>query len=501
MELIKWEKVSHEVLEYLFWFFAETGKVPIVTDNVICFMLDRVFDNWCNEAAYLLNYATASEIDKVAEEFVEAGPFYVLNMANGNPIIVETNTLQMEEGECYRPALIFKSVKEWVTHKPGSDVHLEPSTRSLIRDRLLGIVFSQCFDIVDRDIGTKEDLNFGCQIALGFKKGPLDIMTELGTSEVQRITERFQLDRPGFPKPKAGLQEYTSFNRLILVDRFDDVILITIRRPQAMNALNPTITEEILQVFKTYHDDPTVTGFVLVGYGKQAFSAGADIGTFPEVLGNREAAMNHSRTFARVQLYMDQMKKPIVAALNGYAMGGGLEVAIRCHDMLATPNALLQFPEVTLGILPGIGGCVVPYRKWPKAAALFHEMICLARPMKAQEALELGVISKICPDYSTLVEEAISRVRELKGNLPKPALGPIEIPEFSIPQEPKAGNLVLSREAVQVIWETIVAAAKERELNDALERGYEGFGRLACMDAAKEGITAFLEKRKPVYKK
>ena len=98
------------MLDYLFWFFAKTGKAPIITDNAICFVLDRIFDNWCNESAYLLNDATASQIDKVAEEFVFAGPFFVLNMANGNPIIIETNTLQMEEGAHYQPAPILASV-------------------------------------------------------------------------------------------------------------------------------------------------------------------------------------------------------------------------------------------------------------------------------------------------------------------------------------------------------------------------------------------------------
>ena len=95
VEVISWDGGSRETLDYLFWFFAKTGKVPIIADNAICFILDRVFDNWCNESAYLLDQATVSQVDKVAEEFVFAGPFFVLNMANGNPIIIETNTLQM----------------------------------------------------------------------------------------------------------------------------------------------------------------------------------------------------------------------------------------------------------------------------------------------------------------------------------------------------------------------------------------------------------------------
>lgn len=110
VEVINWEKASLETIEYLFWLFCTTGKAPVITDNVLCFMLDRIFDNWCNEAAYLLKDATAAEICRSVEEFAHQGPFYVLNMGNGNPIIIETNTLQMEEGENYRPSPMFASV-------------------------------------------------------------------------------------------------------------------------------------------------------------------------------------------------------------------------------------------------------------------------------------------------------------------------------------------------------------------------------------------------------
>ncbi|MCX5799618.1 MAG: 3-hydroxyacyl-CoA dehydrogenase family protein [Proteobacteria bacterium] len=138
VEVIVWDKVSQEVVDYLLWVFAITGKVPIVTDNAICFMLDRIFDNWCNEAAYLLDNATAGEIDQVAEELVSAGPFYVLNLANGNPIIFETNTLQMEEGKHYQPVSILRSVKEWQTKRLGVTLDIPENVRNIVRDRLLG---------------------------------------------------------------------------------------------------------------------------------------------------------------------------------------------------------------------------------------------------------------------------------------------------------------------------------------------------------------------------
>jgi len=500
VEVITWEGGSQEVVDYLFWFFAHTGKVPIITDNAICFMLDRIFDNWCNEAGYLLDHASASQIDTAVEEFVFAGPFYVLNMAQGNPIIIETNTLQMEEGPHYRPAPIFGSVDTWLTHRPGTRLEVPEDMKSAIRDRMLGILFSQSFDIVDRGIGTKEDLNFGCQIALGFRKGPFDIMQDLGEAEVNRIMGRFQDERPGFPQAKKSFSAYQDFKRHLLVDEVDGVKVITIRRPQAMNAISDEINDEILAVLRENIDNPSVKGFVITGYGMSAFSAGADIGRFPEMLGDRDASVQYSRDCAKVQLFMDQMDKPVVAAVNGLALGGGFEVAIRCHSMVATRNATFQFPEITLGILPGIGGCIVPYRKWPQGASIFHEMISLARRISVKEAADIGMVSRITDDYSEMIIEAVKEVNSIQGKIKRIPDRSVDIPEITIPDQPMAGGLALSKEAISIIIKTIKAGAAADNLADALEIGYRGFAEIACTDAAKEGISAFLEKRRPEYK-
>jgi enoyl-CoA hydratase/3-hydroxyacyl-CoA dehydrogenase len=424
-----------------------------------------------------------------------------LNMANGNPIITETNTLQMEEGAHYKPAPIFPSVDRWLTKRPGSKVDVPEDVKKKVRDRMLGILFSQSFDIIDRGIGTLGDLNYGCQIALGFKKGSLDIMRDLGEAEVKRIMKRFEEDRPGYPQPKKSFSLYQEFNRFLLVDEMDGVVVITLRRPEALNAISDEINNEILGVLKKYADDPAIQGFVITGYGNRAFSAGADIGKFPQTLGNFNAAAQYARDCAEVQLFMDKMKKPIVAAINGMALGGGFEVALRCHGMVATKNAFFQFPEITLGILPGIGGCIVPYRKWPQGAKLFHEMICVARPMNAIEALEIGMVAKLVDDIPDLIKEAVEEVKNLQGKMKRIPDGKVEIPEFSIPDPPMAGKQVLSKEAVAITMKTIRAGAAAAKFAEALEIGYKGSAEISCTDAAKEGITAFLEKRRPEFKK
>jgi len=501
VEVITWDKVSQEVVDYLFWMFAATGKVPIITSDAICFVLDGVFDNWCNEAAYLLDVATASQIDHIAEEFVSSGPFYVLNMAKGNPIILETNTLQMEEGSHYRPALILKSVAEWQTIRPGTRLEVPEEIKKVVRDRLLGVLFSQSFDVINRGIGTLEDLNLGCQVAFGFRKGPFDIIKELGEAEVERVMSKFQSQRPGFPGAQKPFSAYQDFRRHILVDEREGVKIITIRRPQVMNAISDEVNDEILGVFEENIPDPSVKGFVITGYGEAAFSAGADIGMFPEVLGKREAAAQYSRECAKLQHFMDNMDKPVVAAVDGLALGGGLEIAIRCHSIIATRKSAFRFPEITLGILPGIGGCIVPYRKWPRGAGAFHEMICFARPMGAKEAADIGMVTRLTDNYFDMIMEAVNEVSNLQGKVKPIPEGKAKIPEVEIPEKPMAGKLPLSKEAVAIAARTIRDGATAGSLAEALEIGYKGFGEIACTEAAKEGISAFLEKRQAEYKK
>jgi enoyl-CoA hydratase/3-hydroxyacyl-CoA dehydrogenase len=496
VEVIDTPALDRAVLEDLRALFCATGKVPLLTADVPCFMLDRIFDNWCNEAAYLLDRASAAEIDSTAAEFVHAGPFFVLNLAHGNPIIIETNTLQAdEEGEHYRPAAIFRTAGTWNTVPPGKTVPVAPETAAAIRDRLLGILMSQSGDILDRDIGEAADLELGCRLALGFKFGPLELMGRLGAAETGRIGKRLAKERPGLPLPQRPLGEYQNFLRFVLIDDVRGVKIITIRRPEALNALHDELTDEILGVIRHYENDPALRGFVITGYGLRAFSAGADIGRFPKMLGDAQAAAQYARDCSRLLLHIDGMNKPVVAALNGMALGGGLELALRCHGIVALRNASLQLPEILLGIVPGLGAMVVPYRRWPKAATTFHAMMRRAERVSAETARELGIVDGLSDDYAAMIESAIERVHALTGQLRAPAEGAIII-EPPAPADAVAFNgQKLSTEVTRILQRAIIDAAAAPTFNAALEIGYRAFGLSACTAAAREGIDAFLQRR------
>src|SRR4029077_7804127 len=170
------------------------------------------------------------------------------------------------------------------------------------------------------------------------------------------------------------------------------------------------LTDEILGVIRQFENDPGVRGFVVTGYGPRAFSAGADIGRFPKMLGDAQAAAQYARDCSRLLLHIDRMTKPVVAALNGMALGGGLDVALRCHGIVALRDAWLQLPEITLGIVPGIGAMVVPYRRWPQAAATFTDMTRRVERVPAQKAPELVIVYQLSDDYAAMIEAAIECV-------------------------------------------------------------------------------------------
>lgn len=303
------------------------------------------------------------------------------------------------------------------------------------------------------------------------------------------------------PGPRGEISAYQDFKRHILVDQMNGVKIVTIRRPQFMNALNDEVNDEILAVLKGGQDDSTVKGFVITGYGEMAFCAGAEIGKFAQLLGDAEASIQYSRDCSKLLRFIDGTQKPVVAGLNGMALGGGAELAMRCHRLVATRNAYFQFPEVTLGILPGIGGIVVPYRRWPARAKVFHDMIRFGTRLSAEEALGIGIFTSLANDYAELIARAVQEVKDLVGKVPRIPDDPVEIPEMAYTDKPMAGKLPLSREVVEIISRAIEGAARAPTFAGALEVAYEAFGHVACTEAAKEGISAFLEKRRPAFRK
>jgi enoyl-CoA hydratase/3-hydroxyacyl-CoA dehydrogenase len=159
----------------------------------------------------------------------------------------------------------------------------------------------------------------------------------------------------------------------------------------------------------------------------------------------------------------------------------------------------MQLPEITLGIVPGIGAMVVPYRRWPQAAETFHGMLRRAEKLKATEAHALGVVDALADDQPGLIAAAVARVGALAGRPSPIAEGAVTLAPMAPIAPVAAGGQPLSKEILGILENAVRDAAAAGTLGEALEIGYRAFGASACTAAAREGIGAFQEGRKPDF--
>jgi enoyl-CoA hydratase len=250
----------------------------------------------------------------------------------------------------------------------------------------------------------------------------------------------------------------------ILVDVKDGVALVTLNRPQALNALNAQMMRDMTGALQALDADPAVGAIVVTGSAK-AFAAGADIKemqalTFEEI--------HAADGFAGWEA-VTRIRKPIIAAVAGYALGGGCELAMMCDLIIAADNAQFGQPEITLGIIPGIGGTQRLARAVGKAKAM--DLCLTGRHMGAEEAERAGLVARIV-QADSLVEEALAMARTIAA-MPRAAV-------------------MMAKEAVN--------RAQELALSEGVRFERRAFHALFATHDQKEGMAAFVEKRKPQFK-
>lgn len=257
-----------------------------------------------------------------------------------------------------------------------------------------------------------------------------------------------------------------SFQCLSFEPDTNGVVLITIRRPEKLNALNQAVISELGEAFRTVREDSAIKALILTGAGEKAFVAGADIAEIAKTTALEAEQL--SRRGQEVFRLLETMRKPSVAAINGFALGGGLELAMCCTIRIASPNAKLGQPEVKLGIVPGYGGTQRLPRLVGRGRAL--ELLLSGEPIDAAEAYRIGLVNAVVPQ-GELIHAAKQWAAKVVAN------GPLAV--------------ALTMESVDCGF--------DNGLQQGLRFEAMAFGLTAGSEDRREGTAAFLEKRRAVF--
>lgn len=246
----------------------------------------------------------------------------------------------------------------------------------------------------------------------------------------------------------------------------NSILYITVNRPDKLNALNFETLDELGKAIGNAYEDKSVHALIITGEGQKAFVAGADISEFKQLneINSRKIAENGQEIFGLIE----RCPKPVIAAVNGFALGGGCELALACHMRIASENAKLGLPEVTLGILPGYGGTQRLTLLVGKGKAF--EMIMTGDMVTAEHALQIGLVNYVVPQ-----EELIAKCESILAKIIKNA--PIAIAQ--------------TVESINAVY---------NETKDGYEVEANSFAICAKSEDFKEGTDAFLEKRKALFK-
>ncbi len=253
----------------------------------------------------------------------------------------------------------------------------------------------------------------------------------------------------------------------LLVEKLDTYAVVTLNRPEKLNALNVKTVTELYQVMKELNNTENIKAVILTGTGEKAFAAGADIKEIAkhDDISGKIFALRGQKVFR----YIEKMSKPVIAAVNGYALGGGCELAMSCHLRLAASNAKFGQPEINLGLIPGYGGTQRLPRLIGRTQALY--LLLTGEMIDAQRALQLNLVNEVVEP-----EKLLERARALaKLFSEKPPI------------------------AIKFILQAV-----DEGLNTNLDAGLnleaELFGNICATEDMKEGTAAFLEKRKAIFK-
>ena len=450
LEIIPGLKTSEDTINAAYRFSVLSGKDAIYSQDAYGFVVNRFFVPWLNEAVriYEENAGSIAQIEQVCKKVfgITMGPFELMNVT-GVPVAYHAEKTLEIFGNLYTVANALKvkteEKQQWTWEKEshdetGSDTQTPPlrgGREGLIKERMLGLVFFICSQILDEKICIASEIDRGAKIGLRWKKGPVELMRDLGETEVKRLVSKmagsYKMEMP----VSIGMDYWKPVN--VKLEQKEAIAVITMDQPENLNALSEETIKQLGECFDAAEKNDAVQTIFITGSGK-AFVAGADIKFFVKnIRKDRICDIESFTEFGQgVFERIDTSKKKVVAIVNGLALGGGLELALCADIILALPKAQMAFPETGIGIYPGLGGTQRSVKKIGNGLSKY--LVLTGKMLSAKDAEEIGLVDKIIS-----LDELFSL---LSGEKPVP-----EIAEKSLASSWEAIKTFFENNSLQVI--------------------------------------------------
>ncbi|MCX8195820.1 MAG: 3-hydroxyacyl-CoA dehydrogenase/enoyl-CoA hydratase family protein [Acidilobaceae archaeon] len=506
VEVIRGAKTSDEVVRAVVEIARKMGKTPVIVNkDVPGFIVNRVLGRLMNVACFIVDKGMASveEVDATAF-YVLRFPMGVFELADysGIDVFYLVTKAMAERGVEVLPCRVFeeKFLAKKYGVKSGEGFYKYPEPGKFVKPShqkelakvdpalLMSLAVNEAAYLLRTGVASKEDIETSVKLGLGWPKGVFEYADELGIDRVVEALSRLKAEtgmevfspdpllqdmvRQGKLGRKSGegFYSYAAVEEVvketIIIRKEKPIAWVILNRPERLNAISPKMLEELSKALDELEEDKEIRAVVIKGAGR-AFSAGADVTSFAAV--TPMDVMKFSRKFQELTLKMQFYTKPIIAAVHGYALGGGLEIAMSADIRIASEDAMLGQPEINLGFIPGAGGTQRLARIVGPARA--KELIMTGDFVPATEALKMGLVNRVVKAGS-LDDEARSLALKLAE---KPPLA-LMMAKYSVD---------LGYEGT--IWEGL-----------ALEAGL--FSLLFSTEDVIEGVSAFLEKRRPKFR-
>jgi len=498
VEVLPASATDEGITGWMLQFLEQMGRIPIRVESRIGHAVRPITDGLALAAMLLVQRgaAPAKVVDAVAARALgmKTGPLASMNtpgaMAHVARGIDRLNALSPWYNV---PDLLVEMVrgqKNWEVAAPDEENLFDDEQYRAISEKILGAYFGLATQVLDSGITDIADLELAITAGTGMV-GPFARMNREGLLGALELVRSYAADHPDFTVSDS-LERRVATGRdweipVVLRRDTNGVAVVTIRRPKALNALNAEVLDQLETQFTALAGDDSVKGVVLTGFGPTAFVAGADIKELAMVKGSDEGE-KVARRGQTVFSTIENLRKPVICAMNGLAFGGGNELAMSCHARLARKGAkvLAGQPEPKLGLIPGYGGT----QRLPRLIGLEKawEILRLGEPISSDEALELGLIrEEVAGDLLQTAIELATKAGDDVVDLIPIAKGPITVPD-KLP-ELELGHL--STRIDQIMQDAILSGAMA-SLDTGLKMEAVAFG--ACFETkdARIGLDNFM---------